>query len=648
MIEKMEKVCIYALKENIADIMEQLIKCGVMQPEMAEKMISQEIREKLYEEEAADLSKEEEMLQSIEDCIKILENMGEKRTFLHKRPVVAYEELTSEKTLSDSLVICRQIRNITKKIDDTNKKLMHLRSRKSLLLPWTSFDIEPETEMGSVCMSFYIFRDASVPDNAAILAQKQDIALHLEKISEVNGGYYTALIFLKGQEKKIGELMSCLGGQKFSQMPATGSVKDEICAIEDKIYALEKVKKEYTDKLRRMADKIYIPERGRDFLYLKLMCKRGCENTMSTEQVSIITGWVPKAYKPRLEKSLRKYVCFCQYDEPEKGEEPPVLIKNSTLVEPFGAVTEMYSMPSPYSVDTNWAIGLFFFIFFGMMLSDAGYGLILTAAGLFGSVFLDVGEESRRIMRMIGICGISAVFWGILYGSWFGNAVPVIGERFFGSEIHVPYIIDPLESPIEVLLLSFALGIIQLFTGMAIRAYIMIRRGDRWGAIFDVGFWYMVLGGLLITAVAGSIRGIGMTMAAAGAVGLILTQGRHKKGLVGRIGSGIISLYGITGYFSDVLSYSRILALGLATGVVAGAVNTMASMVGEGVLGAVLFIIIFGIGHMLNLGINALGAYVHAARLQYVEFFGKYYEGGGRKFRPLKIETKYVRVMGEK
>ena len=223
-----------------------------------------------------------------------------------------------------------------------------------------------------------------------------------------------------------------------------------------------------------------------------------------------------------------------------------------------------------------------------------------------------------------------------------------MAETFFGKTAEIPKLIDPLNQPMTVLILSCVLGAAHLFTGMGIKAYIMIKRGDKRGALFDVGFWYILLAGLPLLLVPEPWNTAGAVMAIAGALGLVLTQGRHRPKLAGKIISGVTSLYGITGYFSDVLSYSRILALGLATGVVASVVNIMGTMAGGGIAGAMLFAAVFVFGHLLNLGINALGAYVHSARLQYVEFFGKYYEGGGRKFDPLKIETKYVRVLEEK
>ena len=169
----------------------------------------------------------------------------------------------------------------------------------------------------------------------------------------------------------------------------------------------------------------------------------------------------------------------------------------------------------------------------------------------------------------------------------------------------------------------------------------LIKRGHPWAALFDIGFWYTLIIGLGLMFLDGTPGDVGKWMALGSAIGLVLTQGREKPNIIGKVTSGVISLYDITGYASDLLSYSRILALGVATGVIGQVVNIMGSMVGPGVLGVIVFVIVFLFGHMLNLAINALGSYVHSSRLQYVEFFGRFYEDGGKPFRPLSAKTKY-------
>ena len=651
MIERMEKIYIYSLREQTTAIMEEILKSGSIQLERAQSMIPEDVEKIMQKGKSPDLSREERLAERIGECISSLKKFGDKRGILYKRPVISYEKLKSEKLLTDSIAACEAIEAVTDRLKLLEERRKSISFRESSLLPWESFELSAkELSTHSTDIVFYILQEPRTMEDICRIAGEMQLPLHAEPVSRQQERQYIAVIFHKSCEKEVRRVMGSLGAGEFSagDMDETETFADRIELCRSELEAVENDIRENERELEKLASRREILERASDALKIRIQYMSGRENFMNTESVSIITGWAPVSSKADINGRLEKYVCCCQYREAGDEEKPPVLIKNNKAVAPFGAITEMYSLPDPHSIDTNWAIGLFFFIFFGMMLSDAGYGLMLLTAGFCGAAFLDIGDGAKRLMRMLGICGISTMFWGIIYGSWFGDVIPVVSETFFGRTVSMPQLLDPLKQPMTVLILSCVLGVIHLFTGMGIKAYIMIRRGDIWGAVFDVGFWYMLLGGLLLLLAPSPWNTAGTAAAAAGAAGLVLTQGRHKPKLLGKITSGVMSLYGITGYFSDVLSYSRILALGLATGVVASVVNIMASMAGGGILGAVLFVVIFTAGHMLNLGINALGAYVHSARLQYVEFFGQYYESGGRKFQPLEIKTKYVRVMGEK
>ena len=206
----------------------------------------------------------------------------------------------------------------------------------------------------------------------------------------------------------------------------------------------------------------------------------------------------------------------------------------------------------------------------------------------------------------------------------------------------LPKLLDPLNQPMTVLIVSMAIGFVHIVFGMGLSAYLMIKRGHPWDALFDVGFWYLVFAGLLMLIAGGTVGEVGKWLAIAGAVGLVCTQGRAKPTIIGKITGGVLSLYDVTGYLSDVLSYSRILALGLATAVIASVLNIIGTMPGPNLLGFIMLVLMILIGHTFNFAINALGSYVHAARLQYVEFFGKFFEGGGKPFVPFAVNTKYT------
>ncbi len=243
------------------------------------------------------------------------------------------------------------------------------------------------------------------------------------------------------------------------------------------------------------------------------------------------------------------------------------------------------------------------------------------------------------------------MFWGALFGGWFGDFFQVAAKTVFHKEITInPIWFNPIDDPTRLLIWSLIFGVIHLFLGMGIKAGMLIKRGQWKDAVFDIFSWYMVIAGAAMWLAGSSISQAivkpGMYLAIIGAVILLLTGGRNNKG-IGKVTGGLSALYNITSYISDILSYSRLLALGLATGVIATVVNTMGSLAGGGVFGTIVLLIVFVIGHTFNLAINALGAFVHSSRLQYIEFFGKFYEDGGDMFEPLRKNTKYIRITSD-
>ena len=303
----------------------------------------------------------------------------------------------------------------------------------------------------------------------------------------------------------------------------------------------------------------------------------------------------------------------------------------------------------------------FYVAFFGLMLSDAAYGLIMTVACAAVLIaFPRMAKGLRKSMKLFLACGISTTIWGFLFGGFFGDFISVVSRTFFGHEVTLRALwFVPLNDPMRMLIYSLLFGIIHMYVGLGIKGYMCLRDRRIKDFVGDVLSWFLFVSGLLLLLISSSffygiagmqlhLPGAGgkvcLGIAVAGAVILLLMGGRQAKNPVLRILLGAYEIYGVTGWLSDILSYSRLLALGLATGVIAQVVNQIGTMFGNGVLGVILFIIVFIFGHTLNFAINALGAYVHTNRLQYVEFFGKFYESGGNPFEPFFSDTKYVDV----
>ena len=289
------------------------------------------------------------------------------------------------------------------------------------------------------------------------------------------------------------------------------------------------------------------------------------------------------------------------------------------------------------------------------MLSDAGYGLVMLIGTTIALKKFSVEGSLKRSLVMFRNCGVSTLIWGALFGSWFGDLPQIIASNFFGKTIVTTALwFEPLDNPIKLLLFSFALGIAHLFLGLGVNFKILWSEGRRLDAVCDVIPVYIaVLGAApmaasILTNVPDVYTEIGKYLLIIGAIAIVLTSGRSGKNVFMRFFGGIYGLYNIaTGYLSDILSYSRLLALGLATGSIAGVINLIAVMPQNTVLKAVMLIVVGIAGHTANLGINLLGAYVHADRLQFVELFSKFYEGGGRAFKPLKADTKYIKFEKE-
>lgn len=389
---------------------------------------------------------------------------------------------------------------------------------------------------------------------------------------------------------------------------------------------------------------------------------------LQSKHVFFIDGYIAKRDADDVQNELTEnFDCVVELEDIPESESAPVALKNNAFTAPTESVLESFGLPKKGEVDPTSIMSVFYYLLFGLMLSDAAYGFIM-ALGCFICVkkFPNMSDGIKKMMKMLGYCGISTMFWGILFGSYFGDAIQVISSLFFGKEVTVPALwFVPLDEPMRMLIYCFLFGLIHLFTGLAIKGYMAVR-DKRWRDFFsDFVLWVMLLGGLLTILLpsdlfasisqmefnfSSTVVTIGKASAILGAVGILLMDGRDSKNWFKRLAKGAYGLYGVTSWLSDVLSYSRLLALGLATGVIASVINSMGGMVVEiagKFVGGILFAVIFIGGHLFNLAINVLGAYVHTNRLQFVEFFGKFYEGGGEAFNPFKANTKYINIKEE-
>ncbi len=387
-----------------------------------------------------------------------------------------------------------------------------------------------------------------------------------------------------------------------------------------------------------------------------------------SEYVFFLEGWVPADHAGEIAELLRtRYDAVVEEEEIREDEMEPTLLRNNAFSRSVEGVLESYGLPTRGHVDPTFVMSFFYVFFFGMMLSDAGYGILMfVVCAIVLAKFKKIEPGLRKMLQLFFWCGLSTAFWGFMYGGFFGDVIDVVAQTFFGytgGPILRPLWFAPLKDPMRLLMWCMLFGLIHLFAGLALKGYEYLRRGDVVGFISDVLAWYFLIIGLVLMLLPSdlfkSISGMDMrfpawtgmlakVLAVAGLLIILVMSGRANRNWGIRIALGAYDIYGVTSWLSDVLSYSRLLALGLATGVIASVINMMAAMVGKSPLGVVGFALVFILGHTLNIGINALGAYVHTNRLQFVEFFGKFYEGGGKAFAPFRTANKYIEIKEDK
>ncbi len=573
-----------------------------------------------------------------------------------KSPLFSTRRILHRDDLAQVMEERRKIEGDVDTVLGINLMLHRLREKKNKRMtelaavrPWMGYDLPLElTETKRCDITLGVIPSAVDMNSLTEEVLKKSERADLREVNRDKDLIYVAMFTLKEETEEALEVLRQSGfmESKFAGLHGTAAQCEEFIekSIEKLDVGISKAEKDigakygYREGIECLHDQL-VMERDRE---------RARENLLNTERTFALEGWIPEVCIKKAVRVLSKYGCWFEFTDPEEGDEPPVVLKNRSMVYPFESITEMYSLPAYGTVDPTGVMAPFYAVFFGMMLSDAGYGVVLTLATYVILKKFNLEGMTYRMMKMFFYCGISTVFWGAMFGGWFGDFVTVASRTFLGREITVdPVWFNPLDDPITLLVFSIALGIVHLFIGMGIQAAELIKSGHKWDAVFDIFSWYMVITGAVMwlggSQVSQTLVKPGMYITIAGAAILLLTGGRKKKG-IGKITGGLGALYNVTSYASDILSYSRLLALGLATGVIAQVVNTVGSLGGGGIKGAIIMVLAFFIGHTFNLAINALGAFVHTSRLQYIEFFGKFYEDGGEEFTPLRRNTKYIKL----
>jgi V/A-type H+-transporting ATPase subunit I len=558
----------------------------------------------------------------------------EKNPLLYGKPRVNEQEV--KELLSDGKLIDTKLDDLY----ELDQRFSHLKAEESklnsrieLMSIWQQMDI-PVEQLGNTQKAVFLPLVVSKKELEGFKTSLSDMKIesHIFNVSESRDDAYMLLVFLQEQKDEVQELIKQYS-VNVQDFPGLAGTPQEIVENDRRrLLDIEKEREQIRQASAELADYRFKFEILYDYWSLERDKKAGIQKVVQTDKAFYLTAWVPKPNAEQVKQKITnsiEAVCI-NFTDPGEDEQIPVVLSNPRIVQPFEMITELYSLPDPKGIDPNIFMAPFYFVFFGMMVSDAGYGLVLSILMGIAMWKLKLAGMGKKLVELLFLGGISTFIWGAIFGGWFGDLIKL-----------KPLWLNPLDDPMTVLVVSFIFGIIQIYSGLLLSAYKNIRDGHSADAFMDQGMWIIFLSGLIMLAFP-QLRPIAKYVAIVGAVGLLLTQGRSQKGIIKKFTSGLLSLYDVTGYLSDVLSYSRLLALGLATGVIGTVINTMAKLVGVNIIGVILMVIIMIGGHIFNIAINVLGAYVHSSRLQYIEFFGKFYDSGGRAFDPLKIRTTFV------
>ena len=669
---RMQRINVYALLKYCKDILELLQRRGVVEIENVNIEDSVFYKEDTsafqaqYARQAATAAQAKEILSHYAPQKKGLLSTFKGRKQLTKEQ---YDALVDE--APDILRIAYDIISYQKNIDSNEAEKVKYEAQLEAVQPWLSLDV-PMTFTGTSSTKAFIGMFPGNKTSTEIMTELAGIIPEVEGIDVemINSDENRTCVFVLTGAKDAEAVSDALRRIGFELPSYVCNVvpKEREKAINRHISnrdgrILENKKNiescgEWYDKLEFLED-YYVMKAERYAVY---------DDISTSAHTFVLSGYIPEPDAPSLKQYLEEHYEAEVELEEAANKDTPIKLKNNKFAEPVEGVLASYSYPDKHETDPTSIMAIFYYIFFGMMFSDAGYGIVMAlACGICLLKFKGMEPGLKRSVKMFFWCGVSTTFWGLMFGSFFGDAISVISNTFFHAPppnipgLVVPIWFDPVTNPMQMLMFSFLLGIIHLFTGLGIMAYNDIKHKQYLAVLYDVISWYLLVGGAILALLSmdmmANIAGfllppicgtIGGYMALAGAVLILLFAGRESKNPVKRLLKGAYGLYGATGYLSDILSYSRLLALGLATGVIAQVFNQIGSMMGDGVIGVILFTLIFLIGHGLNIGINALGAYVHTNRLQFVEFFGKFYKGGGREFKPFKINTKHYTVKEDK
>ena len=652
-IVKMKRLSLVGMAPDREELLRRLQRLGCVEVEEPDGEADEEALSLLTRTDDGALAAAKAEAAALSAALRILDRYDkEKGGLLKTRPQISEGELFDEEAALEA-------RQAAQTIDEQERRLAaiaaeegRLRTQKEALSPWLELDVPLESS--STKDVAVVFGTLPVRTDwdalGAELGALTDL-YELERAGRDRDAQYLLAVCHRSVEEPFFALLKERGFVRATLRGWTGTAKENTAVIEKKLLELSGQAEDARNVILSQREHRFAMERYQDRLSQDVQRQEVKGRLLSSQAAFFLRGWVPESEVHSLEQALSGYVCAWETADPAPEDYPevPVKLKNNLFTRSMNVITEMYSLPAYDGVDPNPLMAPFFILFFGMMLADMGYGILMVAASLF--VLLRVRPKNSAFMEMILWCGISTFIWGALSGGFFGDFIPqLLSIVDPGSTFEMPALFTPLDDIVVIMIGSLVLGFLQILTGMTVSVVKKTQEGEFLDALFgEISWWIVLLGlglmvsGMMVAGAPAVLTTVGQGLLIVGFLMLALGGTRKARGF-GKVTSFVGILYnGVTGFFSDTLSYIRLMALMVSGSVIAQVFNTL----GATFCNVVLFLIISLLGNALNLALSLLGGYVHDLRLQCLEFFGRFYKEGGKPYNPLSIQTKYVDIIKE-
>lgn len=560
----------------------------------------------------------------------------EKKGMFRKRQGVSRAAFFSVESEENARTAAETINKDTRRLGEIESERTKNEALRATLAPWLTVDAPLGGADGALAVFFGTVGLNVTDDALKALADSLDGLLTWQQASSDRSLRYLLVMCHGSVKERALSALRDLGFSTVSFRGMTGTAKENDKALAENLAALEKERQEIEQRIAGLGGRREALLEASDRAAIALRREEAKSRLVGTDKVFLLEGWLPADHCAALEKALEPFTCAIETREPTEDEYPqvPVQLKNNKLTRPLNMVTEMYSLPAYGTLDPNPLMAPFFILFYGIMMADMGYGLLMMIASVIISKKYRPKGMSGELFSLLGLCGISTFIMGALTGGFFGDFLTqLVAIVSPGTVFALPKLFDPLDDLTMILIGSMALGMVQIVTGMAISLIEKCKRKKFLDAFFEEITWWIVFIGIALLALGkgAAVLYVGCALVLLGPI----VQGKGWGKLTGVFGS----LYNhVTGYFGDILSYTRLMALMLAGSVIAQVFNMLAAMPGN----VIAFIIISMLGNAMNFGLNLLGCYVHDLRLQCLEFFNKFYVDGGKPFRPMTLDTEYV------